>query len=190
MKKNIFTRLKYHFHEKPAETLVDFTDDDDDEDLAAFEEQTRRDRQRHLEEAPVIRPQRTVVIFSLSSESRCNFLTAWAYRVYLRRAYHQLRGQGVNTFITDYSTPLGLLAHEVLIELRRSGEIFHLYTFRHSYLSERRTYRLIRETPLEIIRLTLEADYRYYLAYQLSDVRSFQATAGTLLTERGILRRT
>lgn len=63
---------------------------------------------------------------------------------------------------TLYYTPLGLLALEVLVELREQDENFHVYAVRSIYFGKRKTYRPIPEAPVELAFLATRADYSYH----------------------------
>ena len=134
---------------------------------------------------PVLDPRRTMLIFSKPEEHACNTLTATAYRLKLLAAVKWAQERGITTFLTDYYTPLGLLALETLVELKEAGTDLRVYAVHSTYLRQRRSYRAIKETPLELIYLSAQADYCYTdpVTAILMDV---VPSAWTHCTEQGI----
>ena len=70
---------------------------------------------------------------------------------------------GITTFLADYSTPLGLLASETLVEQRENDDNFRVYSVKSQPVVKRRTYRVIPETGVEMVILAAHADYSYKL---------------------------
>lgn len=136
-------------------------------------EQTVREQYEKTDAArPKLNPRRTMLIHSRPEEHGCNSLTAPLYKQKILNALEWARERGITTFLTDYCTPLGLLALETLVELREQGESFHVYAVRSTYFGKRRTYRTIPETPVEMAFLPARADYSYHdpLEDMLTDV--------------------
>ena len=50
---------------------------------------------------------------------------------------------------------------ESLISCKNQGEDVRLYSVRSDYIEKRRSYRLIQETNLEIIYITMDCEYDY-----------------------------
>lgn len=111
---------------------------------------------------PVLNPRRTMLIHSSPEEHGCNSLTAASYRQKILNAIEWAQERGVTTFMADYYTPLGLLALETLVELREDGADFRVYTVRSCYLRQRRTYRMVPETGVEMALLSARADYSFH----------------------------
>ena len=124
--------------------------------------------------------QRTMVFHSGEDEKLCNSVSASFYRQQIRAAHKWARQQGINTFLTDYITPLGILALETLLELRKTDDSFRVFSFRSSHVRARKTYRTIPETDLELILLVSQADYCY------CDISHFVTQAAATCSERGI----
>ena len=61
----------------------------------------------------------------------------------------------------EIHTPLGILALETLLDERQKGAKFNIYTIRSTHVTLRRTYRLVKETPIELAILTSSGDYHY-----------------------------
>ena len=139
----------------------------------------------HEENEPVLNPEKTMLIFSRPEEHKCNVLTVESYRDKLRVAIEWARKNGVDTFLTDYSTPLGLLALEELLELREAGENFMVYGVRSTYFAKRKTFRIVPETPIEMAFLAARADYTYHETPEYT-VHFIFPQAGIHCTERGL----
>lgn len=111
--------------------------------------------------APILVPHRTLLYGGGYHRKACNFITANRYRNYIQGSYRWAVQQGFDTFITDLATPFGLLALETLLEFRDKGESFCLYAVRSKLITLRKSYRLIRETPIEMIILEGKCDYTF-----------------------------
>ena len=96
------------------------------------------------------------------------------------------RKQGITTFIADYTTPFGLLAFEILLELRSTGANFTLYAVSSRHIGRRRSYRLIKETDLELAWNLAKCDYRYQCLYSVDTLYKIYSNSGTHCTEDGI----
>ena len=68
---------------------------------------------------------------------------------------------GFTTFLVDYGTPFGLLALEVLSELRGTGAKFSLYAARSVHMGQRKSYRLHLESDAALVPLLARCDYNY-----------------------------
>lgn len=87
------------------------------EDLRQLAAEAVAEYEEHMNSEPVLVPQETILFTSGRHSRRCNFLTARRYRTYIRMTCIWAREQGITTFITDYTTPFGLLALEILLSL-------------------------------------------------------------------------
>ena len=126
-------------------------------------ERTVREQYEKTDAArPKLNPRRTMLIHSRPEEHGCNAMTAPLYKQKILNTLEWARERGITTFLADYYTPLGLLALEVLVELREHGENFHVFAVRSTYFGKRKTYRTIPETPVELAFLATRADYSYH----------------------------
>lgn len=133
-----------------------------------------------MDDVPNFDPQRTIVFHSRADEKLCNSASAPFYRQQIRAAHKWARQQGLNTFLTDYTTPLGTLALETLLELRKTDDSFRVFSFRSNHVRARKTYRTIPETDLELILLVTQADYCY------CGISHFATQAAVACSEHGI----
>lgn len=192
MKENIFTRLLWHLQraiERRRAAQDEIEEEYSPEEIAASKEENDREWQAWLARCPTVDCQKTIVFYSEPHEWWCNFLTAWYYRIYIRAVYNRAVADGITTFVTNYSTPLGLLAQEVLVELRRSGEKFHLYTFRDRCISKRKTFRLVPEITPEMAYWILSSDYQFFSIDQAELILYILNHAQKICTEHGVWRR-
>lgn len=142
---------------------------------------------QHLLNLPKLTPRRTMLFYSdIIKHSRCNWVTARHFRRYVCKCYHWAIQRGITTFIADYTSPFGLLAMETLISYKNHGADIQLYSARSDYIGKRRSYRLIPETNLEIIYLTMNCDYDYRLPPKVVSNVVFRYV-GTICCEQGIL---
>ena len=150
------------------------------------EEKTRAERTiRACEEnKPILDPVKTMLIHSRPEEHRCNIFSANSYRHKLLAAIELARRNGIDTFLLDYYTPFGLLALEELVKLRAREDAFRVYAVRSTSLRNRRTYRVIRETPIEMIVLPGCADYIYHEMPEYV-IRYILPMAGVRFSENG-----
>ena len=153
-------------HHKTAEDIMrDFDakadsipqEEKDDIERLVREQYEKKDAGR-----PHLDPRRTMLIRSRRNERRCNALTAPFYRRKILKVVAWAQQRGITAFMTDYYTPLGLLALETLLELRKQGANFRVYAVRSCYFGQRRTYRLVRETGVEMAFLPSRADYSFH----------------------------
>ena len=133
-----------------------------------------------MDDVPTLVPQRTMLFHSEADEKLCNSVSVPFYRQQILAAHMWARQQGINTFLTDYITPLGILALETLLELRKTDDSFQVFSFRSNHVRTRKTYRTIPETDLELILLVSQADYCY------CDISHFVTQAAVACSERGI----
>ena len=161
-------RLKWDvfIHRKTDEDLMEEFDADAD----SIPQEEKDDIERIVRERyekidagrPKLDPRRTMLIRSGRNERRCNALTARFYRRKILKVIAWAQRRGITAFMTDYYTPLGLLALETLLELRKKGANFRIYAVRSCYFGQRRTYRLVRETGVEMAFLPSRADYSFH----------------------------
>ena len=141
---------------------------------------------RRYSNLPELDPQRTMLFYSKDIEhSCCNWITARHFRRYIFKCCHWATQHGITTFIIDYTSTFGLLAMESLISCKNQGEDFQLYSVRSDYIGRRKSYRLIPETNLEIIFLTMECDYDYLLRPQEA-ISAVFPNVGAVCSEKGI----
>lgn len=156
------------------------------EELQDFSKMVEEEYEERINCEPVLDPKTTILFTSGHHRRRCNFLTARRYRTYIRLSYLWAREQGITTFITDYTTPFGLLAMETLLELRSTGADFVLYAISSRYFARRKSYRLIPETDIEIAWNLSKCDYRYQSLYSVDTLHKVYSGAGIWCTEAGI----
>ena len=108
------------------------------------------DEEEQKEQKPALEPRRTMLFIS-GRRRRCNFLNAWWYRRAILRNYHWGKQRGFTEYVADPYSPFGLLAMETLGRLKRSGEKLLLYSVHSCHVGQRRSYRLIPETGLEVL---------------------------------------
>lgn len=166
-----------------AITDLEFTDEDidslEDENLDFLGEEI-------FDSGPALSFRNTMLFEGKSTSKKCNFLTAPFYRSNIRRAYFWATAHGIDVFIVDYTCPIGMLAMETLLDLRDSGEKFHIYAVRGKYICARRSYRLIKETNLELIFMTGKCDYNYSHLFVQEMKEKILSKVGVIYTEKGI----
>ena len=131
-----------------------------DPDLILLTQEMEQEYQAHIAGEPCLDPQRAILFHSRHSWI-CNFLTAPYFRRAIRRSFQWAVEHGFTTFLVDYGTPFGLLALEVLLELRGTGVKFSLYAARSVHMGQRKSYRLHRESDVSLIPLIAQCDYNY-----------------------------
>jgi len=114
-----------------------------------------------VENLPELIPEKSMAFHSWRNNYSCNFVTASSYRKKIRDEVQWGRKNGIEVFLVDYTTPFGLLAFETLLEERKRHGDFQVHMYQSRYFSKRRTYRLVKETPLEMMFMEAEADYHY-----------------------------
>lgn len=150
-KLSIFLMEHLHYRQENIDLEAsEFKAADCSEELQDFSKMVEEEYEERINCEPVLDPKTTILFTSGHHRRRCNFLTARRYRTYIRLSYLWAREQGITTFITDYTTPFGLLAMETLLELRSTGADFVLYAISSRYFARRKSYRLIPETDIEI----------------------------------------
>lgn len=111
--------------------------------------------------APVLDPADTALFFGKTEEG----MTIENLQSCIREEYAWCREQGVDTFLLDCSTPIGLLALETLDKLRTPESSVRLLAFQSTAPSKRESYRCPKESEIEFIQLLLAADYLYRLPF-------------------------
>lgn len=139
-----------------------------------------------LDIEPNLNPQQTILCGGGYYRKSCNFLTANKFRSYIRKTYFWASKRGIDVYITDVATPFGLLALETLLSLRNEGEHFQLYSVRSKLFVKRKTYRLIRETPVEMALLESKCDYCYQFLDPSEMVHKILSKSGLWCNTRGI----
>lgn len=114
-----------------------------------------------VESLPKLDPEKTMVFHSWRDTCCCNLVTVPLYRKRIKDAIQWGREKGIEVFLVDYTTPFGLLALETLLEERKQHRDFLVYVYQSRYFSKRRSYRLVKETHLEVMFMEAEADYHY-----------------------------
>lgn len=117
--------------------------------------------EERIRSEPVLTPQNTMLFGGGPHKKKLYFFNANYYRADIRKVYAWATAHGINVFVVDYTTPIGLLALETLLDLRHAGENFRLYALQAAPISYRRSYRLFRETDIELIFLIQKCDYRF-----------------------------
>ena len=175
------------YQKKTDAEILEFDDIvEDSEELQQLAKDLEAEYEEYVSSEPVLVPQTTILFTSGQHSHRCNFLTARRYRTYIRRSCTWAQEHGITTFIVDYTTPFGLLALEILLELRNAGANFALYTISSRHTCQRKSYRLIQETDIEIAWNLAKCDYRYQCLYSVDTVHRVYSNAGTRCTEDGI----
>lgn len=159
--------------------------DFDTPELRELTAQMEEEYRAHLAGLPDTTPRRTILFYSRQG-IRCNFLTAWFYRLAVKRSWRWAQEHGFTVCIVDYATPLGLLALEELISLRVKGEHFALYAARSAHSGTRKSWRMIRKPGWKLVPLLSQCDYRYTQFDPLQTLLRVYPLAGCYCTERGI----
>lgn len=149
---------------------------------AADIKQTLRE---HRENEPKLNPRRTMLIQSRPDENSCNMLTAGSYQQKILNAVEWGKEHGITTFLVDYATPLGILALETLVELRKTDDAFRVYSVKSLPITKRKTYRLIPETGAELAMLSTSTDYSFSLMPDETILRILP-NAAILCSEAGL----
>ena len=131
-----------------------------DPGLILLTQKMEQEYQAHIAGEPCLDPQKAILFHSRHSWI-CNFLTAPYFRRAILRSFQWAVEHGFTTFLVDYGTPFGLLALEVLSELRRTGVKFSLYAARSVHMGQRKSYRLHRESDAALVPLLARCDYNY-----------------------------
>lgn len=166
--------------------LLEYKRTENPDVLRAYDTELQNDLDKYTHMEPTLCPRRTLLFGGGYYNRKCNFLTASRYRKHIRHVYTWAAERGIDTFIVDYTTPIGLLSLETLLSLRDAGESFRLYAVRAISVRERKSYRLIRETPLEIIFLELNCDYTYHSPNFIEMKEKVYSKVGVLCNTEGI----
>lgn len=177
------------YREKIDAQLSKFDDIEDIEELQQLAKELESEYEEYVKSEPVLVPQATILFTSGRHSRRCNFLTARHYSAYIRWSYTWAQEHGITTFIADYTTPFGLLAMEILLDLRNAGASFALYAISSRHVGRRRSFRLIQETDIELAWNLAKCDYRYQCLYSVDTLHRVYSNAGTRCTEEGIQRK-
>ena len=174
------------FLQSANDILLEYKKTESPDVLKAYDAELQNDLDEYVRMEPTLCPHRTLLFSGGYYSRKCNFLTASRYRKHIKRTYTWAVKRGIDTFIADYTTQIGLLALETLLSLRDAGEAFHLYAVRTISVRERKSYRLIRETPIEIIYLELQCDYIYRPPYFMEMKEKVYSKVGVLCNTKGI----
>ena len=174
------------FLQSANDILLEYKRTENPDVLRAYDAELQNDLDEYTRMEPTLCPRRTLLFGGGYYSRKCNFLTASRYRKHIRHTYTWAVEHKIDTFIVDYTTPIGLLALETLLSLRDAGESFHLYAVRSISVRERKSYRLIRETPIEIIFLQLNCDYTYRSPNFIDMKEKVYSKVGVLCNTKGI----
>ena len=136
----------------------------------------------HEDTAPVLDPAHTALFFGKTEEG----MTVENLQSRIREEYAWCREQGVDTFLLDCSTPIGLLALETLNEPRKTDSQVRLLAFQSKAPSKRESYHCPKESEIEFIQLLLAADYLYRLPFDTRTAYPLIACADFCCNGKGI----
>lgn len=153
-------RINPAWYESRAQELAGIAEQQEFRSLA---EELDREYEEYIRSEPVLQLENTMLFSGGYKKRKCNFLTVRHYRRSVQKVYSWALEHGFDTFIVDESTPVGLLALEIFLALRNSGETFRLYALRTKYIGQRKSYRLISETNVELALMEASCDYSYQL---------------------------
>ncbi len=134
-----------------------------------LEEDLGREYEEHIEAMPQLEKKRTIYIFSTDDGPPVNMLTAHFYRRQIAKQYKHLHRLGIDNFICDTMTPLGLIALAELSRLRKKGENISIYGLRYS--RSPKNYRMQRKYRLNILYLICKCDYNYGRIYNFCELK-------------------
>lgn len=135
-----------------------------------LEKELDQDYEEHIAAMPRLEKKRTIFIFSVDEGPAVNRLTAHFYRRRIAKQYKRLRRLGIDTFICDSMTPLGLLAVAELFRLRKMDEDINIYCLRYSRAEKH--FRMQRKYGLKIVFLVCKCDYNYGRIYDFCELKS------------------
>lgn len=179
-------RKEADFLQSANDILLEYKRTENPDVLREYDAELQNDFDEYTRREPTLCPRRTLLFGGGYYSRKCNFLTASQYRKHIRYVYTWAVERGIDTFVADYATPIGLLALETLLSLRDAGESFRLYAVRSISVRERKSYRLIRETPIEIIFLELKCDYAYRSPNFIEIKEKVYSKVGVLCNTKGI----
>lgn len=156
-------KWKYNetFHPKASQEYVRKFKIADPEKLSSLEAEIKNYSEDHELRRPQLDPRRTMAFQSRPDEHGCNFITAFYYKRQIHKTLAWAKKHGITVFLADYSTPYGLLALETILELKENGTDITIYAAKSRFIKYRKTYRLVKETPIELAFLTARADYYF-----------------------------
>ena len=143
--------------------------------------------EEHKAAEPKLEPRRTIIFSSYNSKKKCNFLTVKYYKRLIAKDLHWALERGFTNILVDYTTPYGLLALETLLPLKTNGARFHLYSIKSCLISDRKSFRLIPETTVEIDVLIRKSDYNFSQYLPEETLSLLFSNAGVLSNESGTI---
>lgn len=155
-------------------------------ELKELDKSLQQEHEEYIRSEPILIPQNTMYFGGGRPKKKVNFLSANHYRADIQKAYAWAISHGINVFVVDYAKPIGLLALETLLDLRCSGETFRLYAVQTARLRCLKSYRLIRETDVEIFLMLAKCDYHFHYLTILEMFDKISSRVGYLYNEDGI----
>lgn len=165
--------------------LTEFTKEEVDE-LREMNELLEQEDEEYVRSEPILVPKNTMYFGGGKSKRKVNCLNASRYRADIQQACTWALSHGINVFVVNYARPIGLLALETLLDLRRAGEMFQLYVDQITHIRHMKSYRLIRETDIEIIFMLSQCDYRFQRLTILERFDKISSRVGYRYNEDGI----
>lgn len=165
--------------------LAEFTKEEVDE-LREMDKLLEQEDEEYVRSEPILVPQNTMYFGGGKSKKKVNCLNASYYRTDIQQACTWALSHGINVFVVNYARPIGLLALETLLDLRRAGETFQLYVDQITHIRHMKSYRLIRETDIEIIFMLSQCDYRFQRLTILERFDKISSRVGYRYNEDGI----
>ena len=156
------------------------------EEFRELDKRLQQEYEEHIRSEPVLIPQNTMYFGGGKSKKKVNCLNASRYRADIQQACTWALSHGINVFVVNCARPIGLLALETLLDLRRAGETFQLYVDQITCIRHMKSYRLIRETDLEIIFMLSQCDYRFQRLTILERFDKIASKVGYRYNEDGI----
>lgn len=150
-----------------------------------IETSANQESRQHFESEPVLKPEQTMVFYS-GPKHQCSIWNVKRCRETILKATDFAADHGINTYIVNITSPFGLLAMEMLCNMRMIGFSCRLYSVRAELTNQRKSWRLLRETDMEFLRYNVQCDYRYY-QYTPEEIRMWiYPQAGYVCDERGV----
>ena len=156
------------------------------EEFRELDKRLQQEYEEHIRSEPVLIPQNTMYFGGGKSKKKVNCLNASRYRADIQQACTWALSHGINVFVVNCARPIGFLALETLLELRHAGETFQLYVDQITCIRHMKSYRLIRETDLEIIFMLSQCDYRFQRLTILERFDKIASKVGYRYNEDGI----